>query len=78
MYRVCADELPERNMDASCELVDIRMVKVDENLQGADRAAEYLRQIKNPYLYRCGRFIIRSSYSENGLNLEDSLRKMML
>jgi len=65
------------SVSTSCELADIRMVRVGEDLQGKDRIAEYVRQIKNPHLYRCGKFIIRSSYLENGLTLEDSLRKMM-
>jgi len=66
------------NANIPCELVDIRMVKVDESLQGKDRIIEYVKQIKNPHLYRCGRFTIRSSYLENGLTLEDNMRKMML
>ena len=78
MYRGYGDELTKGSASMPCELVDIRMVRVDEGLQGKDRIAEYVRQIKNPYLYRCGRFIVRSSYLENGLTLEESLRKMML
>ena len=61
-----------------CDLADIRFIKVSDDLKGDDRIAEYIKQIKNPNLYKCGRFTIRSNYVKNGLSLEDNLRKMMM
>ena len=60
------------NMDAA-SLVDIRDVSVDKNLTREERIAEFVRQIKNPYCFKCGRFTVRAQFSENGASLEDSL-----
>ena len=35
-------------------LVDIRDVTVDRELSREDRIAEFVRQIKNPYRFKCG------------------------
>ena len=61
----------------TAELVDIRDVKVDKNLPKQERIAEYLRQIKNPYLFKCGKFIVAASFAEDGPTLEDCLIRMM-
>ena len=37
------------------ELVDIREVSVDKNLPKEERIAAFIRQIKNPYRFRCGK-----------------------
>jgi len=59
------------------ELVDIRAIKVDKSLSYEERVLEYVRQIKNPYRFRCGKYSIKCSYRKNGLSLEDSLRKLI-
>ncbi len=63
--------------DAS-ELVDIRDVSVDPNLPREERIAEFVRQIKNPYLFRCGDFTIHAKYDPNGPSLEDCLKQALL
>ena len=42
------------------ELVDIREVSVDKNLPKEERIAAFIRQIKNPYRFRCGDFVVQS------------------
>ena len=37
-------------------LVDIQDVSVDPNLPKEERIAEFVRQIKNPYCFKCGKF----------------------
>ena len=59
------------------DLVDIRDVSVDKNLPKQARIAEYLRQIKNPYHFKCGKFIITAKFAENGPTLEDCLLRLM-
>jgi hypothetical protein len=34
-----------------------------------------VRQIKNPYHFKCGKFIIRAKYAKDGPSLEDCLRR---
>ena len=59
------------------ELVDIRNVSVDKNLPKQERIAEYIRQIKNPYLYKCGKFTIIEKHTAGGPSFEDCLRRLM-
>jgi hypothetical protein len=59
------------------ELVDIRDVSVDKSLPKQERIAEYVRQIKNPYCFKCGKFTVTARFTENGLTLEDCLKRMM-
>ena len=57
-------------------LVDIRTVSVDRTLPREARIAEFIRQIKNPYQFKCGKFTVTAKYAESGLTLEDCLLQM--
>jgi hypothetical protein len=58
-------------------LVDIRTVSVDKTLPREARIAEFIRQIKNPYRFKCGKFTITAKYADSGLTLEDCLLQMV-
>ena len=60
------------------ELVDINDVKVSKDLPKQERIAEFIKQIKNPYCFKCGNFIVKARYTDNGLSVEDCLRSIML
>jgi len=60
------------------ELVDIQTVSVDKNLSKEERIAEFIRQIKNPYCFKCGKFTVRARYAENGPTLEECLQSVLL
>ena len=59
-------------------LVDIHDVQVGPAILGFERVIEYIRQIKDPYHFRCGRFTITVRFDENGPTLEDCLLQMMV
>ena len=59
-------------------LADIRDVSVDQNLPKDERIAEFLRQIKNPYCFRCGKFTVQVKYANNGVSLEDCLKQILI
>ena len=63
---------------AGTPLVDIRDVSVDQSLPKEERIAEFLRQIKNPYCFRCGKFTVRARFAENGVSLEDCLKQILI
>lgn len=52
------------------ELVDITKLSIDKSLEGDDRKAEFIRQVKNPYCYRVGNIIVKSSYSGDATLME--------
>ena len=59
-------------------LADIRDVSVDQTLPKEERIAEFLRQIKNPYCFRCGKFTVRARFAANGVSLEDCLKQILV
>ncbi len=52
-------------------LVDINTIVIDESLSKEERAAEFLRQIKNPYCFRVGKVVVKNVYSDDGVSLEE-------
>ena len=60
------------------ELVDINDVKVSKDSPKQERIAEFIKQIKNPYCFKCGNFIVKARYTDNGLSMEDCLQSIML
>ena len=59
-------------------LADIRDVVIDPSLPKEERRRSFLRQIKNPNLYRCGDMIVRISFADSGEKLEDRLKQYLL
>lgn len=59
------------------ELVDIREISVDKNLPKEERIASFVRQIKNPYRFRCGEFVVNASFAGNGVTLEECLQGIL-
>lgn len=55
-------------------LVDIREVSVSKELSREERISEFIRQIKDPYCFKCGRFTVRASFAADGATLEDGIK----
>lgn len=58
-------------------LVDIRDIKVDKNLPRQERITEFARQIRNPYCFRCGKFVVTARFAEDGPTLEECLQRII-
>ena len=54
-------------------LRDIRDVKVNPNLPKAQRIQDYIRQIGNPYCYRHGKYVVKISFTDTDVTLEDRM-----
>ena len=65
----------ERNKS---ELADIHEVKVEKSLPQMERLIEYVRQIGDPYHFRCGTYTFIAVYPENGKSFEECLRGAVL
>ena len=61
----------------SGSLVDIRDVTVDKELPREERITEFVRQIKNPYHFKCGRFTVQASFSAEGATLEECIKGIL-
>ena len=58
-------------------LVDINTIVIDESLSKEERAAEFLRQIKNPYCFRVGKVVVKNVYSNDGVSLEERFEQFV-
>lgn len=58
-------------------LVDINDISVNKDLPKPERIKEYIRQIKNPYCFKCGNFVVTAKYSDKGLSIEDCLQSII-
>ncbi len=67
----------DTNISASEELVDIRDVTVNRELPKEERIADFVNQIKNPYLFKCGKYTVKASFSENGQTLEECIKGLI-
>ena len=57
--------------------VDIRDVSVNKNLPKEERIADFVKQIKNPYRFRCGDFVINACFSSGNTTIEDCLKGIL-
>ena len=53
------------------EVVDIRDVSIDRTLPKEERVRSFIQQIKNPYCFRCGDVIVKTSFANTETTLED-------
>ena len=60
------------------QLTDIRNIKIDKNLSHEKRQAQFLKQVGNPYLLRRGSMIIKVSFANNGLSMEQAFENLLL
>ena len=58
-------------------LTDIRDVKINPSFTAEEKAVEYLKQIKNPYCYKHGKYNIKITYTENGGSLNERLESYL-
>ena len=57
--------------------IDIREISVDTHLSKAERIAEFVRQIRNPCHFKCGKFTVNAVFADNGTSLEDCIQGIL-
>lgn len=58
-------------------LVDINDIHVDKKLPREQRLADFISQIGNPYCYRCGKAVVKVSFANTDITLEDRLEQYL-
>ena len=53
-------------------------MKIDPDLPIAQRMEDYIRQIKNPYAFKCGEIAVNVEYSSNGKTLKDAVKSYLI
>ncbi len=56
-------------------LADILKIEIDNSLSGIEKKKEFLRQIRNPYLYRQGEYVVKLSFADTDATLTDRLKE---
>lgn len=59
------------------ELTDIREVEVDKRKNREGQIKDYLEQIKNPYCYRYGEYIVKIGFEDTTTTLTDRLQELI-
>ena len=54
-------------------LRDIRDVDVNTALPKKERILDFIRQIGNPYCYRHGKYVVKISFTDTDVTLEDRM-----
>ena len=80
MYLLRINEM--RNLDVTKvdreDLVDIQEVTVNKNLKHSQRLVDVVRQIKNPYCYRHGEYIVKIGFEDTEVTLTERLKELIL
>lgn len=58
-------------------LVDIRDVSVNKELPREERVADFVRQIKDPYHFKCGKYTVQASFAEDGGTIEECIKGLI-
>ena len=59
------------------QLVDLRSVSIDKSRPVPERMSAFVKQVKNPYLFRVDDITVKVEFS-SGKSLEDSLLTFLL
>ncbi len=65
-----------RTVDPST-LVDIKTVNVNTNLPIEERKKDFIKQVKNPYCFKCGDIVVKVSFSNTTATLEERLENYL-
>lgn len=80
MYLLQINEM--KNLDVTKvdreDLVDIQEVTVNKNLKQSQRLMDFVRQIKNPYCYRHGEYIVKIGFEDTEVTLTERLKELIL
>lgn len=60
------------------ELADIGEVKVNKEKNREGQIKDYLEQIKNPYCYKYGEYIVKIGFEDTTVTLTDRLQELIL
>ena len=75
-YRKCLDT-DFGDIDIK-DMKDIRDIRIDRNLPKEERIKQYLKQVGNPYLVRCGDVKVKVRFANNGVSFEEAFENMLL
>ena len=58
-------------------LIDIKEVTINTELPKSERILDFINQIKNPYCYKCGDTIVKITFADNEVTLDDKIENYL-
>ena len=59
------------------ELVDIRDVLIKQDLPKPERMIDFIRQIRNPYCFKCGKIVVKVRFADTDVTLDDRMESYL-
>lgn len=63
------------NLVNKTSLIDIKNIDINEDLQPSERIQDFIKNVKNPYLFKCEGMIVESIFSTCNYTLTDRLKQ---
>ncbi len=57
------------------QLVDIQGIEIDDKKSVKSRALKYIEEVRNPYLFNVGEYVVKVSYQQSGDELNERMLK---
>ena len=59
------------------DLIDINDVVIDDSLPVTERMKGFIKQIKNPYCYKCGDIVVKIKFAETDVTMEERMESYL-
>ena len=71
--------MKEKSIQAynSEELIDITTIKIDTKRTKEEKMLNFIKRVKNPYLFKVGDVAVRVVFNENGLSFQELFEELI-
>lgn len=59
------------------DLVDIRNIKINVNKPIQEKIIDFVRQVKNPYLFKVGDVVVKVNFNNNGSTFQEKFENYL-
>ena len=59
------------------DLVDIRNIKINVNQPIQEKIVDFVKQVKNPYLFKVGDVVVRVNFNNNGSTFQEKFENYL-
>lgn len=57
------------------ELVDIQDIQINPKADDKSRIRDFMKQIGNPYCFKCGDYVVKIGFTETEITLTDRIKE---